>query len=64
VPRKFDKGWRPLPGFRTNPEQQRELADRTEEAEAKAKVLKAKKKLRAQGFVMDKFQNYIKNLRA
>lgn len=62
MPQKLDKHRKPLPGFRVSPEQQQRMDQAYEERSGKKRIKLAHKKLKAQGFVMEKFNNYLKNL--
>lgn len=55
APRKYDKSWEPMPGFRASSDVKRKLADQREELHEKEKQKNAAKRLRAAGFEFDRF---------
>lgn len=59
APRKFDKSWNPMPGFRASSDVKRKIADQHEELREKQKVKDATKRLRAQGFEFDKLKKHV-----
>lgn len=60
APRKFDKSWNPMPGFRASSDVKREMADKAEEHRDRQRVKDATKRLRAEGFEFDKLTKHAK----
>lgn len=60
APRKFDKNWNPMPGFKASPDVKRQMRDQREQLMERQKVKDAAKRLRAEGFQVDKFVKHIK----
>ena len=59
APRKFDKSWNPMPGFRESSDVKREMVEKWEDEHEKQKLKGAAKRLRAQGFEFDKLTKHI-----
>lgn len=59
APRKFDKSWNPMPGFRASSDVKRKMADQQEQFREKQKVKDAAKRLRAEGFEFDKLTKHV-----
>lgn len=60
--KKYDGKHGLMPGFKCDPEKERALADQRLKRKERWKIKEAARALRAQGFVMDKFQQHIRNL--
>ena len=57
---KYGKNFRPMPGFQVNPDQIRRAKEEAEERREQKRVKEIARRLRAEGFVMDKFVEHVK----